>query len=106
MRELSGVTIPNVLLRVVDPNAELAAKGRRRRSSLPPGVLIERRGSLLFTHLGLSGPVVLDVSRAVTASTNPCDTETVGRLCARLQARRNSKNDFGPRQLAMAGGRL
>ena len=34
-------------------------------------MLIERRGSLLFTHLGLSGPVVLDVSRAVTASTNP-----------------------------------
>ena len=25
------------------------------------------RGSLLFTHFGLSGPVVLDVSRAVTA---------------------------------------
>ena len=71
VRELSGVTIPNVLLRVVDPNADAAAKGRRRRSNLPPGVLIERRGSLLFTHLGLSGPVVLDVSRAVTASTNP-----------------------------------
>jgi predicted Rossmann fold flavoprotein len=29
--------------------------------------LIERRGSLLFTHFGFSGPVVLDVSRAVTA---------------------------------------
>jgi predicted Rossmann fold flavoprotein len=71
VRELSGVTIPNVLLRVVDPNADAAAKGRRRRSNLPPGVLIERRGSLLFTHSGLSGPVVLDVSRAVTASTNP-----------------------------------
>jgi predicted Rossmann fold flavoprotein len=28
--------------------------------------LIERRGSLLFTHFGLSGPVVLDVSRALT----------------------------------------
>ena len=28
VRELSGVTIPNVLLRVVDPNADGAAKGR------------------------------------------------------------------------------
>ena len=41
---------------------------RRRRSGLPPGVLIERRGSLLFTHFGLSGPAALDVSRAVTAA--------------------------------------
>src|SRR5262249_28131602 len=35
---------------------------------LPPGVLIERRGSLLFTHFGLSGPAALDVSRAVTGA--------------------------------------
>ena len=27
----------------------------------------QRRGSLLFTHFGLSGPVVLDISRSVTA---------------------------------------
>jgi predicted Rossmann fold flavoprotein len=38
---------------------------------LPTDVVIERRGSLLFTHFGLSGPVVLDVSRAVTATRNP-----------------------------------
>jgi predicted Rossmann fold flavoprotein len=44
---------------------------RRGRERLPPGVMIERRGSLLFTHFGLSGPVALDVSRAVTAAANP-----------------------------------
>jgi predicted Rossmann fold flavoprotein len=34
-------------------------------------VLIERRGSMLFTHFGLSGPAVLDVSRAITGATDP-----------------------------------
>jgi predicted Rossmann fold flavoprotein len=71
VRELSGITIPDVRLRVVDPQSDARPGSRRRRGSLPPGVLIERRGSLLFTHFGLSGPVVLDVSRAITGSTNP-----------------------------------
>ena len=67
------MTIPDVLLRVVDPQSATSRRGRRRRGGLPPGVLIERRGSLLFTHFGLSGPAVLDVSRAVTAAKNPRD---------------------------------
>jgi predicted flavoprotein YhiN len=71
VRELSGITIPDVRLQVVDPQSDARPGSRRRRGSLPPGVLIERRGSLLFTHFGLSGPVVLDVSRAITGSTNP-----------------------------------
>jgi predicted Rossmann fold flavoprotein len=33
--------------------------------------LVERRGSLLFTHFGLSGPVAMDVSRAVTCVPDP-----------------------------------
>jgi predicted Rossmann fold flavoprotein len=71
VRDLKGITVPDVLLRVVDPNCEQPPKGKRRRSGLPPGVLIERRGSMLFTHFGLSGPVVLDVSRAITAAAEP-----------------------------------
>jgi predicted Rossmann fold flavoprotein len=71
VRELKGVTVPDVLLRVVDPNFDESSKGKRRRSGLPPGVLIERRGSMLFTHFGLSGPAVLDVSRAITGATEP-----------------------------------
>jgi hypothetical protein len=73
IRELSGITVPDVLLRVIDRAAVAEEGGRpqRRRHGLPPGVVIERRGSLLFTHFGLSGPVVLDVSRAVTAMVEP-----------------------------------
>jgi len=55
VQRLSGVTVPDVLVRIADgdqPSAEPWA---------------ERRGSFLFTHFGLSGPAVMDVSRAVTS---------------------------------------
>jgi len=55
VQELSGITIPDVWVRIVD--GETTAKKP----------LAERRGSFLFTHFGLSGPVVMDVSRAITA---------------------------------------
>jgi predicted Rossmann fold flavoprotein len=52
---LRGVTMPDVALRVRDGDKTLAA----------------RRGSLLFAHFGLSGPVVLDVSRFVSGHPQP-----------------------------------
>ncbi len=55
VQELSGVTIPDVLVRIVDDKTSLKKP------------LAERRGSFLFTHFGLSGPAVMDVSRAITA---------------------------------------
>jgi predicted Rossmann fold flavoprotein len=73
LRELAGITVPDVLLRVVDPARMESQTRKSGRDRLPPGVMIERRGSLLFTHFGLSGPVALDVSRAVTAADNPRD---------------------------------
>jgi predicted Rossmann fold flavoprotein len=36
-------------------------------------VTIERRGAILFTHFGLSGPAILDVSRAVTDASGPTE---------------------------------
>ncbi len=77
LHELSGLTIPDVLVRVVDPAAEAKPGGRRRPGRLPPGVLIERRGSLLFTHFGLSGPAAMDVSRAVTGAKSPRDVKLI-----------------------------
>ena len=53
--ELRGVTLPDVAVRIVEENKPLAA----------------RRGSLLFTHFGLSGPVILDVSRVVSGHARP-----------------------------------
>jgi hypothetical protein len=72
LHELTGLTIPDVLLRVIDPEiAKIKEKGKRRNRGLPPGVLIERRASLLFTHFGLSGPAPMDVSREVTGARGP-----------------------------------
>ncbi len=56
VRALGGITIPDVLVRVRDE------AGR---------ALAERRGSLLFAHFGLSGPVILDVSRVVSGHPQP-----------------------------------
>jgi predicted Rossmann fold flavoprotein len=53
--ELRGVTLPDVAVRILDEQKCLAS----------------RRGSLLFAHFGLSGPVVLDVSRVVSRHPNP-----------------------------------
>jgi predicted Rossmann fold flavoprotein len=53
--DLRGVTLPDTGVRVLD--------GER--------LLAQRRGSLLFAHFGLSGPVVLDVSRVVSGHPRP-----------------------------------
>jgi predicted Rossmann fold flavoprotein len=52
---LRGVTLPDVSLRV-GSDAETLAR---------------RRGSLLFAHFGLSGPVALDVSRVISGHARP-----------------------------------
>ncbi|HEY2881980.1 MAG TPA: NAD(P)/FAD-dependent oxidoreductase [Pirellulales bacterium] len=67
VRSLSGITIPDVELRLFEPE----------NSHHPPGDGAEqvngkvkpldiRRSSLLFTHFGLSGPVALDLSRHIS----------------------------------------
>lgn len=81
VRELSGIAMPDTILRVADAamlasaaTAQPAAakpRGNRRGRVLPPGILIERRGAVLFTRLGLSGPCPLDVSREVTKVGDP-----------------------------------
>lgn len=71
LHALSGITMPNVELRVCG-DASTASRGRPRRGGhRATGPLIVRRGSLLFTHFGLSGPVVLDVSREITVAEQP-----------------------------------
>lgn len=68
--QLAGITLPDTELRVTTPDG--AALG------LVDGRTSINRGSLLFTHVGLSGPAVLNVSRAVTAQDS---AERVGLCC-------------------------
>jgi predicted Rossmann fold flavoprotein len=77
--ELSGLTMPDVGVSiVVSPRAtadelvippEALRSARQRKKKNAP--LAEDRGSLLFTHVGLSGPVILNVSRAISGHAQP-----------------------------------
>ena len=65
--ELQGVTIADVDVRVFDTQP---GAGKRKP-------LAQRREAMLFTHFGLSGPAILDVSRAITAHREPTRLELV-----------------------------
>jgi predicted Rossmann fold flavoprotein len=53
--ELRGITLPDAAVGILDGDT----------------VLARRRGSLLFAHFGLSGPVILDVSRELSGHSRP-----------------------------------
>lgn len=72
--QLRGVTVPDVQVELVLRNENSAGKSKP---------LASRRGSLLFTHFGLSGPVAMDVSGTVTAQ--PLETK-LDLLCDFLPA--------------------
>jgi predicted Rossmann fold flavoprotein len=107
--ELKGVTIPDVGVRVLEnserqaPSPRPSPRGRGRNDALA-----ETRGSFLLTHFGLSGPAVLDVSRAITGHASPnslileCDflpAENRDALQARLTTHLQSQ---GAKQIANA----
>jgi len=53
--ELRGITLPDIGVKIIEDGKSLIA----------------RRGSMLFAHFGLSGPVILDVSRVVSGHPSP-----------------------------------
>lgn len=55
VQSLSGVTLPDVAIRLLEQGCPIDT----------------RRGSFLFTHFGLSGPVALDISRSVSGHPRP-----------------------------------
>lgn len=55
LKALQGITLPDLSVMIVE--------GEKK--------IVQRRGSLLFAHFGLSGPVVLDVSRVVARHAHP-----------------------------------
>jgi predicted Rossmann fold flavoprotein len=89
--ELRGITWPDVAVRVRDGTAILAS----------------RRGSLLFAHFGLSGPVILDLSRVVSRRARPEGLELeVDFLPAMTEAKlaewlRSESLSSGKKQLAV-----
>jgi predicted Rossmann fold flavoprotein len=93
--ELKGLTIPDVELRIVEKHT--AGAGGTREA-----VLDKRRGSFLFTHFGMSGPVVLDISRAVTGHSSPQSLELV---CDFLPGERADQFEGQLTQLAQQEGK-
>ncbi len=66
---LKGVTIPDVAMKlVVSDRASGFDEMPKKKRNKP---LDERRGSFLFTHFGISGPVALDISRTITGHPEP-----------------------------------
>ena len=62
--ELQGITIPDAALRIVDQEYNTSSRTKNAKRNQPQD---RWRGSLLFAHFGLSGPVALDASRAISA---------------------------------------
>jgi predicted flavoprotein YhiN len=76
VKGLQGLTIPDALVEIrirkdVGGDAPQAPRRGMRGRLGKDGVLARRRSSLLFTHIGLSGPAALDVSRAVATYPKP-----------------------------------
>jgi predicted Rossmann fold flavoprotein len=109
VHELRGVTIPEVAVAIGEAAATAVAR---------------RRGSFLFTHFGLSGPVVMDLSRVITERPHvaswkaTCDflpamneAELASRLAAEASASGkktvvNTLDQWAPRRLVEALMRL
>lgn len=64
VRALKGIAVQDAIARVVVRGDGNEGPGARQ-------VLAERREAVLFTHFGLSGPAILDVSRSVATHTTP-----------------------------------
>ncbi len=94
--DLRGITIGDVAVRVLETADAAGAPAAK------PRVLGQRRGSFLFTHFGLSGPVVLDVSRAVAGHPRP---QALLLECDFLPAVAAGQLDEALRAGAAAGGK-
>ncbi|MCA9197203.1 MAG: NAD(P)/FAD-dependent oxidoreductase [Planctomycetales bacterium] len=72
VRDLTGMTLPDVRVHMELP------KHLRPKTKRPP--LDHAQGSFLFTHFGLSGPSILDVSGAYSLAQLVDDTDAVASL--------------------------
>lgn len=82
VHELSGVTLPDVDARIVPHSSLECADLVERVARCRKSARSSRRGSLLLTHFGLSGPAALDLSRYVTDLQDPSAVTFTCDLCA------------------------
>lgn len=94
VHSLSGVTVFDVAVRVVPASAASGSAVVREGKRVRP---VMCRGSFLFTHFGVSGPAVLDISREITAHLQP---QSLALECDFLPACRDDEFD---RLLELAG---
>ncbi len=90
VRELAGITVPDVRVVVRMQNGDKRSEGTRSRD----------RGSFLFTHRGCSGPAVLNVSRTVT---DPANNRPKSLVCDWLPT--VDQDELHKRLLDQRGGR-
>jgi predicted Rossmann fold flavoprotein len=95
MNELSGVTLEDCVASV-HPSEQKKSKP-----------LLARRGSLLFTHFGFSGPAAMDVSGVMTAADSLRDVRLLLDLAptmtdADVQAALSNRSQDGGRQRVAA----
>src|SRR5262249_38549563 len=98
VHDLKGITVPDAAVIVVKRRHETAEQSGARASR----PLASRRGSFLFTHFGLSGPAILDVSGAVTGDPDPANLDLV---CDFFPAQTDAEFDDALRQRAGAEGK-
>jgi predicted Rossmann fold flavoprotein len=96
VRALKGITVPDVAVRVLESGPADAPRSGKT------SVLATRRGSFLFTHWGLSGPVVLDVSRVISGHPQP---RQLAIECDFLPAIKDADLDALLRESAAAAGK-
>ncbi len=82
VRQLKGVTVDDAKVTAVFGQGNAHSGEDRPRQRPSPGNVASRkemrtahRGALLFTHFGLSGPAILDISRAFTGSAVPRESQ-------------------------------
>ncbi len=73
-RELSGVALQDCRVSVHVANQGFQGPGSKTRT------LVTRRGSLLLTHFGFSGPAAMDVSGVMTAADSFSDVRLIADL--------------------------
>lgn len=100
---LKGITVSDVAVRVMEgpPGRDERSQGKNEKAR-HRGARNRVRGSFLFTHFGVSGPVVLDVSREISGHPHP---ESLVLECDFAPALRDDEFDDQLRRQAQSAGR-